>query len=340
MKLTRFTSILTAFLLLASPAQTCAVTADDSAAPASGICGESAAPSDHVNAPNIIAEGIIGEKIGWQLDEAGTLTLIGSGDMAGVPARAFSDYNNSIRCVVIQNTDEKKTITAISDALFSGCSGLTSVTLPETITSIGKEAFLNCTALSECNMPASLKEIGKSAFQNTGLTALVLPGCTLGDSAFFCCSSLKTVEIGEGTEIIPGQCFRKCTALESVMLPDSVQEIGCGSYSDQGAFADCPNLKTVSIGKGIKIINKNAFRTTGESLEITFREGVTAIPETAFCNRTELTKVVLPETITSIGKEAFLNCTALSECNMPASLKEIGKSAFQNTGLTALVLPG
>ena len=182
--------------------------------------------------------------------------------------------------------------------------------MPETITSIGKEAFLNCTALSECMMPASLKEIGESAFQNTGLTALVLPGCTLGDSAFFCCSSLKTVEIGEGTENIPGQCFRKCTALESVMLPDSVQKIECGSYSDQGAFADCLNLKTVSFGTGISTINTSSFRASGDAMEAEFREGVTTIPDHAF-DKCDISKLVLPKTVSALSDQAVSNCEAL-----------------------------
>ncbi|MBR3268852.1 MAG: leucine-rich repeat domain-containing protein [Oscillospiraceae bacterium] len=172
------------------------------------------------------------------------------------------------------------------------------------------------------------------------LTKLTLPGCALGKEAFYNCKSLKTVKINEGTESIPAECFRYCTALESITLPDSVQSINCGGYGDEGAFNNCPALKTVSIGSGITYIDKNAFQTKGTELEITFREGVTAIPDESFYGRSELTKVILPDSLKTVGKKAFLNCSNLSVCNFPDGLAKIQAYAFSGTGLTELTLPG
>ena len=185
-----------------------------------------------------------------------------------------------------------------------------------------------------------MKAICKEAFRETGLTEAVLPGCTLDDTAFYRCSALKKVVIGEGTARIPSECFRYCTALETVYLPDSVSEILCGNYDSQGSFADCPQLKTVSIGKGISAISEFAFRTTGTGLEVIFREGVTAIPDSAFEGRAELASVILPETLETIGKEAFSRCINLTGTVFPPSLKAIGKEAFRETALTEAMLPG
>ncbi len=331
MKLIRYTSVLTAFLMLASAA---------SALPASAV-PFTAAVNAAADEQTPAAEGTLGEKLTWTLDGDGTLTVTGSGDMADVSGKPFGSHTGKIQKAVLKNTDSKNVITAVGAGLFSGCTALAEVTLPETVTAIGNNAFLGCTALQTVTLPKSLESVGGGAFKNSGLTALTLPGCTLGNEAFSGCTSLKTVTVGEGTESIPSECFRHCKVLESVTLPDSVKEIRCGAYSDQGAFADCPLLKTVSIGKNIGAIASTAFRTTGDGiLEVTFREGVTAVPEGAFKLRTELAKVILPETLTAVNASAFEGCTSLTECDFPALLKEIGRRGFAGSGLTAAALPG
>ncbi len=339
MKLTRYTSALAAFLLLTAAAQSIPVSAFPAPAVRSGIAAEEdTAPADETQKP--LAEGTIGETITWTLDAEGTLTITGSGDMAAGTGNLFGSNAGKIKKAVIKNADSKNVITAIGAALFKNCIALADVTLPSTVTTIGSEAFLSCTALQKITLPDTLQSIGASAFAYSGLTEVNLPGCTIGNAAFYGCASLKNVTIGEGTELLPSECFRKCTALETVTLPDSLKEIACGGYSEQGAFSECAALKKVSIGKSIEKINQYAFRTTGEGLEITFREGVTAIPANSFKNRTELAKVILPDTLTAIGQEAFCGCSALTDCVFPESLKEIGSSAFYESGLTEAVLPG
>ncbi len=330
MKLIRYTSVLTAFLMLAAAVQPVPA----AAVPFAGSAAVSAAEEEPV------AADTIGETIRWQLDAAGVLTLTGSGDMAAVNGNAFGSNAAKIKSAVIRNADSKNVITAIGAGLFRGCTSLESVTLPDTVVSIGEDAFYGCTALTAFPFPKSLTEIGRNGFHSSGLTEVTLPGCTLGSGAFYACADLKTVTIGEGTEIIPAECFRKCAALESVTLPDSVKDIACGSYTEQGAFSECPALKTVSIGKGIETIHQNAFRTCGEGLAVTFREGVTAVPAEAFKNRTELAKVILPETLTSVGESAFQGCSALTDCTFPKSLTEIGRNVFHSSGLTEVTLPG
>ena len=52
----------------------------------------------------------------------------------------------------------------IGEGAFSGCSGLTSLTLPDGITSIGKEAFSGCSGLTSLNLPDGITSIGEEAF--------------------------------------------------------------------------------------------------------------------------------------------------------------------------------
>ena len=62
-------------------------------------------------------------------------------------------YNNS-----------KYSVTSIGNNAFWGCSGLTSVTIPNSVTSIGDKAFYYCRGLTSVTIPNSVTSIGKSAF--------------------------------------------------------------------------------------------------------------------------------------------------------------------------------
>ena len=54
--------------------------------------------------------------------------------------------------------------TSIGGSAFSGCSGLTSVTIPESITSIGVYAFYGCSGLTSATIGNGITSIGFSAF--------------------------------------------------------------------------------------------------------------------------------------------------------------------------------
>ena len=105
----------------------------------------------------------------------------------------------------------------IARAAFSGCTGLTSVTIPDSVTIIGDDAFSRCTGLTSVTIPDSVTIIGDGAFcECTGLTSVTIPDSvtTIGSYAFFI-----------------------CTGMTSVTIPDSVTSIGeeaLGYYYNSG----------------------------------------------------------------------------------------------------------
>ena len=67
-------------------------------------------------------------------------------------------------------------VTGIDDDVFSGCSGMTGITIPESVTEIGDSAFSGCSGLTEITVPDSVKSLGDYAFSGcSGLTEITIP---------------------------------------------------------------------------------------------------------------------------------------------------------------------
>ena len=67
-------------------------------------------------------------------------------------------------------------ITAFGDECFSGCSGLTSITVPSSVTSLGARCFGSCKGLTSITIPSSVTSLGAECFAYcSGLTSITIP---------------------------------------------------------------------------------------------------------------------------------------------------------------------
>lgn len=83
-----------------------------------------------------------------------------------------------------------------------------------------------------------------------------------------------------------------------LVIPDGV------TYIDEGAFANCYNLTSVTIPDSVANIGDYAFCETG------------------------LTNIIIPDSVTRIGEGAFLKCDNLKNITIPNDIIYIGRDAF------------
>ncbi|MBQ9945597.1 MAG: leucine-rich repeat protein [Clostridia bacterium] len=240
----------------------------------------------------------------------------------------ITDVNSAISGnITIPSTLGGYPVTSIGFYAFYGCTGLTSVTIPDSVTRIRYEAFYGCTGLTSVTIPDSVTSIGESAFSRcTGLTSITIPDSvtSIGESAFSGCIGFTSVTIPDSVTSIGSFAFSGCTGLTSVTIPDSV------TYIEGYAFADCTRLTAITIPDSVTSIEYCAFSGCSGLTSVTIPDSVTSIGRYAFSGCTGLTSVTIPDSVTSIGSSAFYGCTGLTSVTIPDSVTSIENYTFKD----------
>ncbi len=265
--------------------------------------------------------------------------------------KVFMGYTN-IKTVVLPST-----ISSIGIRAFANCTGLENVIFTKgapSLFEISGRAFENCVSLKSIDLPVNLEKISYYAFANSGLESIKIPATvsTLGGHAielnaitlreydygnsFDSCKSLKSVTFAQNGDLktLTQETFLNCTALESVTLPDGLEEI------QRKAFMNT-KLTSVSIGAVVTKIDTNAFADTGNLTTVKFAENgsINTIGNYAF-NNSGLTSIEIPSTVTSLGKQAFMGCAHLETVTFRGGLiNTIMESTFNGTAIKSITLP-
>ena len=258
----------------------------------------------------IVASGICGDNLYWELAESGVLTIFGTGDMYNYTEEMlapWSDYLLEIKELVIADT-----VTSIGDFAFCNCYYVNDVVIPDSVTVIGDSAFSWCHDLVDVIIGDGVTSIGANAFYRN--------------------EKLANVTFGNGLVTIGANAFYYCDKLTRVSLPDSVTTIG------RGAFFWCFGLTSVTIGDGAVVIEDEAFSSCGSLVELDLG-GTTHINDNAFNNCYNLIILEIPDSVIHIGSYAFSCCSSLIYVTIPDSVTTIGESAFNLcTGLVSVTI--
>ena len=219
--------------------------------------------------------------------------------------------------------------TAIGVGVFYGCDNLTKITIPVSVTEIMADAFngYKGSLVVNCNIPSAESGL-EGTFWGGDFTSVTIGNSvtTIGDYAFYYCSSLTSVTIGDSVTTIGNDAFYGCSSLTSVTIPDSVTTIG--DY----AFDDCSSLTSVKIPDSVTTIGEWAFSSCSSLESATIGDSVTTIGNYAFEDCSSLTSVTIGDSVTTIGNGAFYNCSSLTSvyCKATTPPAVSGSIVFYN----------
>lgn len=297
-----------------------------------------------------------------------------------------------------------KYVEYIDSAAYTGSSALTKVELPEGLKNIKIRAFAGCSKLTDINIPSTVTAIGGYSFQGTALTSFTFSAKVtfIGDNPFRSSSTMKNITVAEGN---PNYCsrdgvlftkdmkrlisfpagngvssyaipegvvkvgdnsMRNNTALKSVTMPNSLEEIGEMAFGLSGltevnlsknvktigpaAFYMMSNLQGFNVdpqnpyykGENGLLLSKDGKVLIGSILRTgtyTIPEGIEEIGGYAFYGSSSLLEVYLTN-VKKVGDNAFYNCSSLEMVNFGKSLESIGYMCFQNCRkLASIYLP-
>ena len=157
---------------------------------------------------------------------------------------------------------ENSQLTAIDNHAFYGCTGLSTIIIPNRVTSIGERAFWDCTGLTSITIPNSVTSIGDSAFYGCTITNVNVfdlnAWCNIAFERQSCpLSSTTTLTVNgarpsgdivlQSAKAIPCFTFYNCTDITSITLPTECECI------EKYAFYGCTGLTSLVFPTGIRV---------------------------------------------------------------------------------------
>ena len=233
-------------------------------------------------------------------------------------------------------------VTSINSGAFSGCSSLQEMTIPFVGGSIktsnqayqypfgyifGTNSYTGGTETSQCYYGGTtISTTYTTYYIPSSLTKVTVIGGSILYGAFYNCSSLESVTIGNGVEGIGNRAFVGCSSLTDITIPNSVTSIEEYAFSGSTCeiiWGDNPSITeigkyafngykgtSITIPNSVTSIEEYAF--SGSTCEIIWGDNpsITEIGKDAFSGY-KGTSITIPNSVTSIGSYAFYGCTCV-----------------------------
>lgn len=238
-----------------------------------------------------------------------------------------TQYRENIN-IVIPATAEGLTVTAIGSSVFSSCSNVKSITIPETVKEIGNNSFKECRDLVTLNL-GGVERIGTGCFYYPGadfqkaLKSVDLSNVKyIGNNSFVNFPNLTSVELSPELESLGTGCFQGCPKVELEFPEDSrYAVIDNIVYECNGTGADKQPVSLLMLQPNFN------------GSDITLPATVTSIATRAFEGNTNLRTINLGN-VQTVGNYTFMNCKNLTTVMGSENIVNLGSSAF--SGCTSL----
>lgn len=244
------------------------------------------------------------------------------------------DYSHEYSGVVVipnKLTYEGKNyiVTEIDDYAFSGCSKITSISIPNSVWNIGFCAFSGCEGLKEIHISDLAAWCEMSFYDltdNAGdsplnyadglylndelITDLVVPGDVreIGAHSFEGYKNLRSVVLHDEIMAIHKSAFFNCANLTDITFAYEVEYIGPYTFDGTPWLENQPD--------GEIYIGKLLYKYKGEmpsNTSVVVKEGTEYICQSAFDCCKGLTRITIPSSIRCIYNYAFCGCNNLKE---------------------------
>ncbi len=145
---------------------------------------------------------------------------------------------------------------------------------------------------------------------------------SIAPGAFSYCESLKSIVIPESVREIGKHAFFGCTNLQLAEFDGGVENIG--DY----AFSGCTKLSFICLPDSLRSLGMSAFLDCSSLVRVETGNSLQSIGKYAFYNCSDLKSAELPDSLISLGEGAFYKCTSLESISIPSQMKKISGSAF------------
>lgn len=154
----------------------------------------------------------------------------------------------------------------------------------------------------------NIVRIGTKAFYGNHLNGVLLGNKleSIGDSAFYCCGNLPTINMGDNVRELGVAAFRGCDSVYSVRLSRNLREIPDRCFQDDNIL-----LRKIDIPEGVERVGRDAFAGCTHLESIKFPESLRHIDRGVFWECRSLDNVVIPAKVESIGDFCIWFCDNL-----------------------------
>ena len=229
------------------------------------------------------------------------VTIVGIDPYAFTKRDSYNGYveaNTTLTSVSIPNT-----IVEIGESAFAYCTALSTVRFASgsKLTTIGEYAFSGCSSITSLTIPDSVQSIGDEAFYELGNLKYLTMSGELDTTGWLSTSYSDRYQLE--TLTLTGQYV--CEGVKNTY-----------NWGDDWRSIPGRNAKKVILSEGITAINNGAFSNCGKIEQVVFPSSLRTIGKRAFANCNSLTDINLPSSIETLGEGCFYSCGNLQVLDM------------------------